>query len=207
VTRATDRRWDSGPRLLAWIALSILSLCVWIVLTSDAGVVETSSTIIRWTARTSLVMFVFVYVARPGVQLWRNAFTKHLLAERKWIGLGFAASHAAHLGGIIALASPDFGAFMRAQPPTNAIAALTFLLLFAMAFTSIDRVRKKMSARWWKRLHRTGIHFAWLSFTATYTTAALEVPAYFIPSVILLALAGVRVAAWSRSRAARTAVV
>ncbi|MBA2543482.1 MAG: ferric reductase-like transmembrane domain-containing protein [Deltaproteobacteria bacterium] len=197
----------TGPRLLAWITLAIIGLVVSIILTSSGGVVETSSTIIRWTARTSLVMFALAYVARPSLQLWRNAFTKTLMAERKWIGLGFAVSHAAHLAAIIALASPDFGAFLRAQPPTNAIAALTFVLLFAMAITSINAVRKKMSPRKWKLLHRTGMHFAWLSFTATYATAAAEVPAYVIPTVILLAIAGVRLAAWMRARAARRAAV
>ncbi len=198
---------DRGPGLLAWITLSIISLCVWIIITGDGTLEATSSTIIRWTARTSLVMFTIVYVARPAHALWRNAFTKHWLAERKWIGLGFAVSHAAHLAGIIALASPDFGAFLRAQPPTNAIAATTFLLLFAMAITSIDRIKRKMKPRTWKRLHRTGIHFAWLAFTATYITAIGASPAYAIPSVILLAIAGIRVAAWMRARATRRAAV
>ncbi len=197
----------SGPRLLAWIVLSIICLVTWIILTGDGELASTSGAVIRWTARTSLVMFVCVYVARPALQLWRNPFTKHWMAQRKWIGLGFAASHAAHLGGIIALASPDFGAFVRAQPPTNAIAGLTFLLLFAMAFTSIDRIRKQMNPRTWKRLHRTGIHFAWLSFTATYTTAIGASPVYVLPSVILLAIAGIRIAAWMRARAMRRAAV
>jgi methionine sulfoxide reductase heme-binding subunit len=189
-----------GPRLLFAIVLSIAALVAWIVATSTGDRVETAATVVRWTARTSLVMFVLAYVARPAVQLWRNPFTKHLLAERKWIGLGFAASHAAHLGGIITLASPDFGAFLRAQPPTNAVAATTFLLLFAMAFTSIEAVKKQMSARAWKLLHRTGMHFAWVSFTATYATAIAVQPLYAIPAVILFAIAGVRVAAWLRLR-------
>jgi sulfoxide reductase heme-binding subunit YedZ len=197
----------SGPRLLWWITLSIICLVTWIVLTSDGGLVETASSIIRWTARTSLVMFVAVYVARPGVQLWRNAFTKHLLAERKWIGLGFAVSHLAHLGGIVALASPDFGAFVQAQQPTTAVAALTFVVLFAMAITSIEAVKKKLSNRSWKLLHRTGIHLSWISFTTTYTFAIAASPVYAVPSVILLAIAGVRIAAWVRLRARRTAVV
>lgn len=155
---------------------------------------------IRWTARTSLVLFTLAFVARPAVQLWPNAFTKALLAERKWIGLGFAASHAAHLAGILVLASADFGAFLRSQPPTNAIAALTFLLLFAMAITSIEAVKRRMPARGWKALHRTGMYFAWLAFTATYTTAIGASPVYAIPSLVLVAAAGLRVVAWIRQR-------
>jgi hypothetical protein len=48
------------------------------------------------------------------VQLWPGPLTKRLLAERKWIGLGFATSHTAHLAGIMLIAPPDFGAFVRA---------------------------------------------------------------------------------------------
>jgi DMSO/TMAO reductase YedYZ heme-binding membrane subunit len=170
-------------------------MCAAIVLAGAPALEE-----IRWTARTSLVLFTLAFVARPAVQLWPGRFTKALLAERKWIGLGFAYSHAAHLVGILTLASADFGAFLRKQPPTNAIAAMTFLLLFAMAFTSIDAVKRKMSARAWKALHRTGMYFAWLAFTATYTTAISASPIYAVPSVLLLGAAGVRVAAWVRQR-------
>jgi methionine sulfoxide reductase heme-binding subunit len=189
-----------GPRLLLAITLAILAMCAWIVLASEGDREQTALTVVRWTARTSLVVFVLAYVARPAQQLWRTTFTRSLLAERKWIGLGFATSHLAHLAGILAFASTDFGAFLRAQPPTNAIAALTFLLLFAMALTSIERVKRKLSARSWKRLHRTGMHLAWLSFTATYTNAIAASAFYVIPSAVLLAIAGIRVAAWVRQR-------
>jgi DMSO/TMAO reductase YedYZ heme-binding membrane subunit len=187
--------------------LSIISLVVWIIITGNGELEATASSIIRWTARTSLVAFTLAYVARPALQLWRNAFTKHIMAERKWIGLGFAASHAAHLGGIIALASPDVGAFIRARAPTTAVAALTFVVLFAMAITSIDRIRKKMNARAWKLLHRTGMHLSWISFTSTYVAAAFVHPAYAVPSAVLLTIGAIRLMAWLRGRASRAAVV
>jgi methionine sulfoxide reductase heme-binding subunit len=189
-----------GQRLLLEIAASVAALCAWIVLTSDGDRDATAHTVVRWTARTSLVMFVFVYVARPAQQLWRTPLTKYLLAERKWIGLGFATSHLAHLIGILVIASADFGAFLRAQPPTNAIAALTFLLLFAMAITSIESVKRKMSSTAWKRLHRAGIHFAWISFAGTYSAAIAAHPAYLVPTAILWSIAGIRFAAWLRQR-------
>jgi methionine sulfoxide reductase heme-binding subunit len=203
------RRLDlsRGPGLLAWITLSIICLVVWIIITGDGTLESTSGSIIRWTARTSLVMFAIAYVARPANALWRNALTKHWLAQRKWIGLGFAVSHLAHLGGILALASPDFGAFVRARSPTTAVALLTFVFLFAMAVTSNERIKKKMSPRTWKRLHRTGMHLAWLSFTSTYAAAAFANPVYAIPAVVLFAIAGIRIAAWVRARAVRAAVV
>jgi len=186
-----------GPRLLAAIAVVIAAMTIGILAFVSPFPVAAHA-LVRWTARTSLVMFSLAYVARPAVQLWPGPVTKWLLAERKWIGLGFATSHAAHLAGIIMIASPDFGAFIRAQPPTNAVAALTFLALFAMAVTSIERVKRAMPARAWKMLHRTGIHLAWISFAATYVTAIGASPLYAIPSAVVLAVAAVRLSAFVR---------
>lgn len=188
----------TGPRLLAAIAVAIAAMSVAIV-TTVSPTEAAAHALVRWTARTSLVLFSLAYVARPAVQLWPGPLTKRLLVERKWIGLGFATSHTAHLVGILMIAAPDFGGFVRAQPPTNAIAALTFVALFAMAITSIEAVKRAMSARAWKFLHRTGIHLAWLSFAGTYLGAIAASPWYAIPAAIVVAIAAIRVAALVRS--------
>ena len=190
-----------GPRLLLFVTFVVAALVVGIVVTSDDGLEATAARVVRWTARTSLILFALAYVARPAQQLWRNAITKQLLVERKWLGNGFAVSHLAHLGAIITLASPDFGAFLRNQPPTNIVAATTFVLIFAMAITSIDAVKKRMSARAWKRLHRTGMHFAWISFAGTYAKRAADEPRYLVLTAIVLGLGAIRLAAWLRLRA------
>jgi DMSO/TMAO reductase YedYZ heme-binding membrane subunit len=161
---------------------------------------EGAHAVVRWTARTSLVLFALAYVARPLVQLRPTRTARDLLARRKWLGLSFATSHLAHLVGIVAIAWPDPGAFIRAQDPTILIAVLTFLLLGAMAITSHDRIRKAMSPQSWKRLHRTGMHFAWVSFTATYAAAIGASSLYLIPTALLAAIAGIRLAAWQRGR-------
>ncbi len=189
-----------GPRLLLLIVVAIAALVLAVVLPSADGLPETSARVIRWTARSSLVLFALAFAARPAHQLFKTPLTKYLLAERKWIGLGFAASHAAHLGGIIAFASPDFGAFVQSQSGATAFAALTFVVLFAMAFTSIESVKRAMSATAWKRLHRTGMYMSWLAFTSTYAGRIAVAPAALVPTAVLLAIAGVRLIAWLRSR-------
>jgi methionine sulfoxide reductase heme-binding subunit len=183
------------------IAIAAMTAAIVVVgLLSSWPFDEAMHALVRWTARTSLVLFALAYVARPAVQLWPRPLTKRLLAERKWIGLGFATSHTAHLAGIIGIASPDVGAFVRAQPPANAVAALTFLLIFAMAFTSIEAVKAKMSARAWKLLHKAGMHFAWLAFASTYLPAVARSPFYALPAAIIVAITAIRVAAFVRMR-------
>jgi sulfoxide reductase heme-binding subunit YedZ len=188
-----------GPKLLVGLAVAIAAMCGGIV----AGVgatLEGAHAVVRWTARVSLVLFALAYVARPLAQVRPGAAAKWLLRERKWIGLAFATSHAFHLAGILAIASPDFGAFVRAQPPTNAVAATTFVLLFAMAITSVDVIKAKLAPRAWKALHRTGMHFAWISFAATYAGAVAKSPWYAIPAAIVFGAGTLRLTAFIRQR-------
>lgn len=188
-----------GQRLLAAIAAAIAAMCAVLVLAYGAGA-EGAHACVRWTARTSLVLFALAYVSRPLVQLRPTRTARDVLSYRKWLGLGFATSHGFHLAGIVAIAWPDPGGFLRAQDPTIAIAGATFLALGAMAVTSHERVRKAMQPKTWKRLHRTGMHLAWLSFTGTYAAAIGASPVYIAPTVVLAAIAGIRIAAWQRGR-------
>jgi DMSO/TMAO reductase YedYZ heme-binding membrane subunit len=186
-------------RLLAAIAAALAVMCVALVIGYGANAAGAHA-VVRWTARTSLVLFALAYVSRPLVQLRPTRLARDVLAYRKWLGLGFATSHGFHLAGIVAIAWPDPGAFIRAQDPTILIAVVTFLLLGAMTITSHERIKKRMPAATWKRLHRTGMHFAWVSFTGTYATAIGASPAYIAPTTVLVGIAGIRAAAYLRGK-------
>jgi DMSO/TMAO reductase YedYZ heme-binding membrane subunit len=186
-------------RLLLLIALAIAAMCAAIVAATGGGA-EAAHAVVRWTARTSLLLFAFAYVARPAVQLVPSPATKWLLANRKWIGLGFATSHAAHLVGIVAIAWPDPRAFVAAQDPTIVVAVLAYVLIGAMAVTSIERVKRAMSKRAWTGLHRTGIHVFWFVFAFTYVGRVGVAPIYAIPVVALVLIAAIRFAAFLRIR-------
>lgn len=188
-----------GLRLLGAVAVVLTVMTVVLFFAFGRGA-EAAHAIVRWTARTSLVLFTLAYVARPLVQLRPTRTNRGILAYRKWLGLGFALSHAFHLAGIIAIMWPAPGAFIRSQDPTIIVALITFLLLGAMAVTSNEGIKKAMPPKAWKRLHRTGMHFAWVSFTATYAAAIGASPAYAIPTGILVAIAAIRAAAWLRGR-------
>jgi sulfoxide reductase heme-binding subunit YedZ len=188
-----------GIRLVALVAAGLTVMTIAIVIGYGGGQ-PAAHALVRWTARTSLVMFVLAYVARPLTQLRPTRTVRTILAYRKWIGLGFATSHGFHLAGIIAVAWPDPGAFIRSQNPSIIVAAITFLLLGAMAITSNERIKKAMPPKVWKRLHRSGMHFAWVAFTATYAGAIGASPIYAVPAAVLIAIALIRVAAWFRGR-------
>jgi methionine sulfoxide reductase heme-binding subunit len=182
----------TGARLLFVIAMAIATMCAALgFATHDVHAV------IRWTARTSFTLFALAYVARPATTLWPRPATKWLLRERKWIGDGFAVSQLAHMTAILASASSPFAASVDAA---TVVGAISFLLVFAMAITSIDRIRKAMSKRAWNGLHRTGIHLAWVVFTTTYVGRLAVSAVWAIPVAVLAIITGVRVAAWLRQR-------
>ena len=192
----------TGPRLLFVIAMAIATMCAALMFaTHDVHYV------VRWTARTSLALFALAYVARPATQLWPSPLTKRLLRERKWIGDGFAVSHFAHLIGIVAMAADSWATFVATWDPARTVATVMFAVLFAMAITSIDRVRKAMSKRAWNALHRTGMHMAWFIFTFTYVGRLAIGAVWAVPAALLLGLAAIRMAAWLRHRRATRARV
>ena len=183
-----------GARLLFVIAMAIATMCaaIWFA-THDV------SAIIRWTARTSFTLFSLAYVARPATVVWPRPATKWLLRERKWIGDGFAVSQLAHMSAILAAAASP-RAFAASIDAATVVGATSFLLVFAMAITSIDRIRKAMSKRPWNALHRTGMHLAWLVFTTTYVGRLAEGAIWIVPVAVLTAITSVRVIAWFRQR-------
>ncbi len=52
--------------------------------------------VIRFTARTSLVLFCLAFSAAALARLWPNASTRWLRRNRRYLGVSFAASHAIH---------------------------------------------------------------------------------------------------------------
>lgn len=189
----------TGPRLLSLIALAVGAM--WIALAATTSPAEAAArATIRWTGRTSVVLFALVYVARPLVQLWPAPAAKALLARRKWLGLGLATSHGLHLIGIVWLASLDLDAFLAARGVDSIISTVTFVALGAMAVTSIEAVKRAMAARTWKRLHWSGLQLAWIVFTSSYAPAVTAHPLYAVATALLVGVAGVRIAAWLRRR-------
>jgi len=189
-----------------WIAIAVAAMCGALVATAPDAMTAAHA-VVRWTARTSALLLGVAYVARPAVQLWPSARTKALLARRKWIGLGFATSHGFHAAGIIAIAAIDPDAFVAGLNVGSYLGTLGFALIAAMAITSRDDVRRRMSKRAWTILHRTGIHAFWAIFAVTYAGRIATEPVYAAPLAAYLAIAGVRCAAYVRTRRRATARV
>src|ERR1700750_469223 len=105
--------WFEGRRLLATLTAILIALCIWI-----AGMrqfeAEGVRMVIRFTAQSSLLLFCLAFSAAALARLHPNAWTRWQRRNRRYLGLGFAVSHALHAMAIGAFAMTDPAGFAAA---------------------------------------------------------------------------------------------
>jgi methionine sulfoxide reductase heme-binding subunit len=178
-----------GWQLLAALAALLTAMAAGLLLASPdvAGI----RSVIRWTARTSLLLFLLTFTASAAWRRWPGAWTRWQLANRRYLGLSFAVSHGLHLIAIIAFAHLAPTAFDEASNPhTRFVGEIGYAFIFAMAATSFDTTAAWLGRRAWKVLHTTGAWYLWLNFSLSYLTRAVHDPHYWIGvAAVLVALA------------------
>lgn len=194
-----EQRWPMWLGLAAGLAAVAAGLAL------GDGLQDQWQHAARYTARVGFPPLIVAYIARPLHQLAPSGFSKVALAQRRWIGLGFAISHTIHL---VALVTALRLAGQAPDPVTVAGGGLAYVLLYAMALTSTAAAQRALG-KWWKRLHRFGIHYLWFIFAQSYLGRVFqpetrEVGVLF--GSIALAAAGVRLVAWLKKRSGRTVV-
>src|SRR5262245_7370659 len=112
-TRTTAIRVGGWP-LVGWCTLVVLTMCGVLLGLHGSGEAGLRA-VIRGTARTSFVLFIGAFTASALYRLRPAALTRWLLANRRYLGVSFAASHFIHLIFIVLLAavSPAFVAGLR----------------------------------------------------------------------------------------------
>lgn len=188
-----------GPRL---VALAAVIAAAEVALTAAAA--DPLRALVRLTAQTSLAWFLPTFVASALVALAPGPAAKWLLRNRRYLGLGMAVSHGAHLGGIVALAARDGHAFWATVASSSVIGgSLGYALIAAMVVTSTDDARRRLGARAWRVLHTSGMWALWLIFVASYAGRLGRAPFAAVAIAALLGGLGLRVAFIVRRRAAR----
>jgi sulfoxide reductase heme-binding subunit YedZ len=178
-----------GWRLVAAAAAVLSLMAVSLVLASPevAGI----RSVIRWTARTSLVLFLLTFTASATWRRWPGAWTRWQLANRRYLGLSFAISHGIHLIAILVFAHLAPLAFDQASnPSTRFVGEIGYLFVFAMTATSFDTTAGWLGPRVWKNLHTTGAWYLWFVFLSSYASRAVHNPSYWTGvAAVLIALA------------------
>ena len=194
--------WFDGWRLFALLSLILLGLSIWI-----AGMrgfeVDGVRMVIRFTARTSLVLFCLAFSAAALARLWPNASTRWLRRNRRYLGVSFAASHAIHLVAMAAFAVMDPAGYVAATSIASYIfGGIGYAFIIAMAMTSFDRTAKALGATAWRRLHLIGGYYLLLQFMVSFGKRIPEMPLYALFLIPLIAVFALRMIAMApRARA------
>ena len=138
--------------------------------------------VIRLTARTSFVLFNAAFAASALAARWPGRATRWLLANRRQVGVSFAASHFVHLLAILALTrfTVVFG------DASVLVAVLGYVAIAAMTATSFDRTAAWLGPHRWRRLHLTAGYYIWLVFLAAYLPRTILASPAYAPFVIVL---------------------
>jgi hypothetical protein len=201
-----------GYRLVGLSALILLAMSAAILAIAGTGE-DGLRLLIRATARTSVILFGFAFAASSLRRLWPTPETGWLLRQRRYVGLSFAVSHFLHLAAIGAL-SLLLGDGFEVTPVTKIFGGGAYVMLTLMVATSFDRSAAWLGPRRWRLLHKTGMYWLWIVFANSYLARAVmavamgsESPLYLLPALWVLAMLGVRIAAWLRARRPRSVPV
>ena len=174
-----------------WLGLLLGLIVLLIGIRSGSSIDEGWRLAARWTGRASFPLFIVTFMASSLAALFPKPWTRRLLRERRWWGLGFAACFIIHL-----LALMIFNWRMGNFPPVGLVdqGVLAYLLLLAMMLTSTNAARRKMGHAWtW--LHRAGM---WL-FLAIFAFAGAGAMGMTFKLVSFAAVC-LRIAAWWQRR-------
>ena len=200
----TSQHWFDGWRLFGLLSLTLLGLSIWIAGMREFEV-DGARMVIRFTARTSLLLFCLAFSAAALARLWPNGGTRWLRRNRRYLGVTFAASHAIHLFAIACFAVMDPPAYAAATSIASYVfGGVGYAFIIAMTATSFDRTAALMGARAWRMLHLTGGYYLLFQFTVSFGKRIPDMPLYalfLIPLVAVFALRMIAMAPRTQSTA------
>ncbi len=148
------------------MSLALLAMSALVLAAAGSGE-DGVRMLIRATARSSALLFLIAFLARPLRQLWRSDATAFALANRRYFGVSMAVSHLIHGSAIVWLFTAWPSAY-QADPIALAGGGLGFVFIGAMAATSSDAAVESLGRVRWQLLHRMGIWYVWFIFWFTF---------------------------------------
>ncbi len=200
------QNWFEGWRLFAVLTLTLIGLSVWIAAMRQFEV-EGIRMVIRFTARTSLLLFCLAFGAAALARLWPNAWTRWQRRNRRYLGVSFAASHGLHAVAIAAFAAVDPSGFAAATSAASYIfGGVGYAFIIAMTATSFDRTASAIGPRAFRALHLTGGYYLLLQFSVSFGKRIPNMPLYALFLIPLVAVFASRMIAMvPRAKSAVTA--
>jgi len=127
---------------------------------------------------------------RPRGQCISLLFVGALVLQSALPGAGAAAAQVSRQEAVAGdgVAAADRYAVDVARALLDSLIAggIAYSLIYVMALTSTNAAQRRLG-KWWRRIHKVGIHYVWLIFTASYAIRALgDDPQYCLEGRTLL---------------------
>lgn len=186
---------------LVWICFVIAVGSLTVVALVHGLAEEALRSGLRITARLAAVVFTLVFAASSLNALFRTAWSKWLLRNRRYLGLGFGVIHLSHAALIVSLAAAYPVSF---QATTDAVGliggSLGYVFVVLMMATSFDSAVRLLGRCRWQVLHKVGMYVLWGIFVFSYAPRVVMAPEYLPLLLMLLAAFALRVVVFFRQR-------
>jgi sulfoxide reductase heme-binding subunit YedZ len=197
------QNWFEGWRLFAVLTLVLAALSLGI-----AGMrqfeVDGVRMVIRFTARTSLLLFCLAFSGAALAKLWPNGWTRWQRRNRRYLGVTFAASHGIHAVAIASFAIMDPTGYMGETSAGSYIfGGIGYACIIAMAATSFDRTAKAIGPRAFRILHLTCGYYLLFQFMVAFGKRIPDMPLYVLFLLPLLVVMALRLVAMTSARTPR----
>jgi sulfoxide reductase heme-binding subunit YedZ len=198
--RARRLGYLEGWYLLGATSLVMAALAVWLAAMRGFEV-DGVRLVVRYTARTSLLLFCLAFSASALHRLWSSPYTSWQRRNRRYLGLSFAVSHLIHAVAIVCFAVMAPPLFAEATSPASFIfGGIGYALIIAMAATSFDATARAIGPRAWRILHLSGVYYLWVQFMISFGMRIPAMPNYAWFLLPLLAVMAMRVMAAVQER-------
>lgn len=147
------------------------------------------------TVRVSALFFLVAFTAGPLLRLTKAPWLRPVVANRRYIGLGFALTHSFHLAFIVLWVNE----FPELLDTTVLVGGgIAYVLMYLQALTSNDYSLRKLG-RYWRWLHTFSMYYLWFIMTVTFVGHDYVI-ARIYTAVLVIAMIVRLVALWTNRR-------
>ena len=199
MARSRTSALEGWPLVLVFLAIAVGSLTL-TALAQGTGEDALRSGL-RTTARLGAIAFSLVFATSSLNALFRTDWSRWLLRNRRYLGLGFGVLHLSHGALILLLAALHPVSFLASVDAVGLIGgSIGYVAVILMIATSFDGAVRWLGRRRWQVLHKAGMYVLWGIFVFTYAPLAFLAPRYIPFLLILLAALAVRIVVFFRRR-------
>ena len=162
--------------------MAVLLAAVFAITWGTQGIAENNTRfLIRFTARSSCLAFLFAFIAAPLQRRWSSPVSQWLSQNRRFLGLSMAVSHTYH-----AIAFSTLQIAIQHQPlHGDPLSILGYVFLIGMTITSFPTTAKAIGRKAWRVLHTAGMYYFWLAFALESGMRAMREWGYLVLTLLV----------------------